>query len=323
VDAFDANLDTIEYIYESENGSIFGSGPDVIWQAPTQAGEYQLTIKAFDSIFFSSPHILDIIVIENNPPVIQQVNCNESIIEPGDIINFTINASDPDGHNIQYIFDSSDGELFFKNLNVTWYSPDEPGIYIVTINISDGHNGYDQRELFIIVGNPDPNFLIKSFTVQPDKIHKGESTEILIKLEIDVKYKNLIDRIEIELSKLTGNPSQSLFDTGVEGDEIENDGIYSYKFQVKIDDFTGEYQIQANIKTTIPNYEFNTSTDIVIEDKPIKDSESNLQSKALISLPLILILIIIIVLFIRFRRKKAKMSEESEDKKLHNESKNA
>ncbi|UCH89847.1 MAG: PKD domain-containing protein, partial [Thermoplasmata archaeon] len=302
VTATDPNSDPIEYIFEPANGSIIGTGANVIWRSPSQAGEYQIVIKAFDGVLYSAPYSLKIKVSENHPPKIHDIDFNKSMIEPGEIVNLTINASDTDGHTLNYYYESSAGAIDGSDTNITWHSPMEAGIYFIKINISDNHNGYDSTTLFFIVGDPAPGCLIKSFEITPDKIYRNKATEVLITIEIEPDYLEFINLIQVDLSAFTGNPSQLLFDTGTNGDAYANDGIYSYKAEFLIDNFTGELPILATVETTIPGFELNTSAIITVETEPVTEKESGKELYYGISIVILVILIIIMLIWLRRRK---------------------
>lgn len=302
VDAFDLNSDSLEYIYTPESGTIIGTGANITWHAPEIPGKYKITIQVFDGTFYSTNWTIDISVHENHPPEIQDINYISNRIQPSESINISINATDLDGHEIEYHYSSNGGEIIENGSNITWKAPWKDGIYIINIKVTDNRGGFDSRNVFIIVGKPELTNLIRSFKAIPDKIYKDESVKILIELEIDRDYLNFIDQVSADLSYLTDNPSQKLFDTGENGDASKNDGIYSYKFTTKIDNFTGKLQIWANIKTLIPEVEFNTSTTITIENK--SEDMTDFSVEICMGAVIILLLIVVVVLILRFKKKK-------------------
>ena len=306
VDAIDLNSDPLEYIYNPENGSIIDTGANVTWQAPEMPGEYKINVHVFDGTFNSSTWTMKISVRENQPPRIQNINYTSNEILPLESINITVNASDADGHSIQYDFISNGGTIIQNGSNATWEAPDEDGIYIITINISDAYGGYDQENIYIVVGEPKSEVLIKSFKATPDKLYKNEETEILVELEIEQKYIGLIDYVYLNLSDLSGNPKVLLVDTGLNGDNAVNDGIYSYKLSMKINNFTGEYRLWGTVRTTISGFEVNASLIINIAENPKSANESEMYLYLSSVIILIILFIIIVFTWSKFKRDKKK-----------------
>ncbi len=304
VNASDLNLDTLEYIYAPKNGTVSGTGANVTWRAPRKPGIYEISVQVFDGKFYSDTYALYITVRENQPPVIQNINLSSSKVALGDSVNITINASDPDGHTIQYSYHSTGGKIIENGTTITWFAPDLPGIHIITINVTDGHDGFDKSEIFIVAGEPKPSSLIKSFKVNPNKIYKAEPTKILLELEIDKKYINFIDRVTINSSMITGKPIRELFDDGLNSDAEKSDGIYSYKFNIIIDNFTGEYQLWGTVFTTIPGFELNASTTLSIEEKPGESGQVEMDLYINSIIILIIIFIVIIFLWSKFKHRK-------------------
>jgi hypothetical protein len=302
VDASDPNLDDIEYIHEPENGSIIGTGPSVIWRSPHKPGEYQIIIKVFDGTFYSSPWILNIFVIENHQPIIHNIDYNISIINPGDVINISVNASDPDNHYIDFHFYSSAGSNYVNGSNLTWYSPEEPGIYILTVNVSDKYGGFDRRNLYFMVGNPDPSWIIKSFRIQPDRINTDEEIEVKLSIEIDNNLSSIISQIHVDLSSLNGLPNQILTDSGEDGDDFKGDGVFSNVVLLKSDE-TGEHEIFATLETNIQDIKFIISGNLTVNERPADNGDLSGSTLAGISFLIILMIILIIILHNRYKKK--------------------
>ena len=115
--------------------------------------------------------------------------------------------------------------------------------------------------------------MIKSFVITPEKIHERKNAEVMLLLEIDCTYSGLVDRIHLDLSKLTDNHVQPLYDDGTNGDLSANDCIYTFKVSIKVDNFIGELPVEVTVETTIPGFELNTTSILVIEEVPENESE--------------------------------------------------
>jgi PKD repeat protein len=318
VDAYDLNLDELEYFYYPVQGIIDGTGSSVTWNASEKPGTYKINIRVFDGKFSSPNWTLFIPVIENHPPSIIDINCTSNKINPGDSVNISVNAVDIDGHELQYEFKSDSGEIIQNHSKITWVSPEETGIYIIQINVSDSRGGFNNKETFIAVGESNPSTLIRSFEIIPDNIYLNERTEILIELTLNNKFLSLIEHVNVNLSVFNDGFEQELFDIGTNGDVTAEDGIYSCKLYVIKKDSAGEYQIWASITTTIPDLEFNVFSAIKVQERSTENGE--LWSNIYAGLTII-ILIMIIILFILLKKRKDNNSQK-EIRTKHKKKKN-
>ena len=93
----------------------------------------------------------------NNPPEIEG-GINDHPAPAGNYItnrsySFIVNASDPDGDNLVYQWETDGGEILVLNRlgAIEWIAPSSPGIYCITVLIRDGRGGeaFTRREIVV------------------------------------------------------------------------------------------------------------------------------------------------------------------------------
>jgi hypothetical protein len=112
-----------------------------IWTAPNTTGkcEITLTVSATDNTISKSKNFV-VEVISNNPPVINTISANPSMVEPGGKVNLYPYALDPDGDPITYKWTDNCGGTFDDptKQNPIWTAPNTPGECKITLTVSDG-----------------------------------------------------------------------------------------------------------------------------------------------------------------------------------------
>jgi parallel beta-helix repeat protein len=156
VDAFDDDGDNLKYIYETDNGTITGSGSIVIWHAPTSEGKYTIIIKVYDGKLYSKSEVIQITVKKNNiGPIIINITANPIKIEPGDSSIIKVNAIDPDTNDsLNYFYNATNGFFSGSGAIVTWHAPDLERTYIITVTVKDlsGKEAKDTISIIVAKG---------------------------------------------------------------------------------------------------------------------------------------------------------------------------
>lgn len=89
--------------------------------------------------------------ITNNPPEISSLTANPSSVEIGGTSTLICVASDPDGDNLTYIWETSGGSISGTGSSVTWTAPNAEGSYSVSCTVDDGNGGQDFESVNIEV----------------------------------------------------------------------------------------------------------------------------------------------------------------------------
>ena len=73
----------------------------------------------------------------NHPPAIQEIRMASTTIGVQDTITMTCQASDPDGHELTYTWEATDGLLTSAGDSATYQAPGIPGFQIITATVRD------------------------------------------------------------------------------------------------------------------------------------------------------------------------------------------
>ncbi len=237
--AHDPDNDELKYYFQANSGELstqeFKS--TATWRAPPEEGIYTITAKVSDGELFSKIETIDIKVrIEwvNHPPEITEIVLNPTQVNVGDVVELTVSANDPDPDDVlTFDYEISAGEIIGTGNKVSWQAPDIPGAYIIIVTVKDQGELSTQQETMITV--IPINYLpeILDARAVPNNIKNDETTTVLFLVEIEDKN-GLEDvyQVTIDLSSIGGKEQQKLYDNGKYGDELNNDGIYSYEYVV-------------------------------------------------------------------------------------------
>ena len=99
----------------------------------TVGGEYEAEIKVYDSSGEEGEDLIMIIV--NNPPIINSVTYTPEIVTQGDTVQFTLDVYDPDEEALTYAWVFGNGETSTDQNPSTVYNT--YGVYTVTVSVTD------------------------------------------------------------------------------------------------------------------------------------------------------------------------------------------
>jgi hypothetical protein len=93
--------------------------------------------------------------MQNNPPEITEIEISPGTIFVGSTIDVKVIADDPDGDSLNYEWTAAEVSFADKNANDTEYIvPGNPGSYQITVQVSDGNGGTNEKTKQIIVSPP-------------------------------------------------------------------------------------------------------------------------------------------------------------------------
>ena len=92
----------------------------------------------------------------NKKPVIQKLTADPSKVRMGEKLSLFVTASDPDGDELSYSWESNAGEFSGNNVSMTWTAPlgapcCTPGPYLISVTVQDGKGGSDSVEIIVYV----------------------------------------------------------------------------------------------------------------------------------------------------------------------------
>jgi len=159
--ANEADTDNLTYNWGATGGTISGAGSAVTWTAPEKTGDYLITVVVSDGKGGAAKKDVIINVPEkpNNPPVIQAVKFTrpqhqpvivktnmtdaekaklpDLVIRKYETADISCMASDPDNDKLTYIWQATGGKLIGNGANMQWIAAGEPGIYTISVEVSD------------------------------------------------------------------------------------------------------------------------------------------------------------------------------------------
>ncbi len=174
--ATDSDGDELRYGWSADGGAISGEGATVTWTAPGSVGSYNVTVIVLDSHGTGITDYATVTVRRNNAPAIKSLVASSAWAMPSGSLNVTCDASDPDGDELSYEWTASGGNISGTGKAVTWFAPQEVGIYNVTVVVRDGHGREDTRfiSLSVATGAP-PTIEGMTVTAQEPKYLKPTS----------------------------------------------------------------------------------------------------------------------------------------------------
>ncbi|MBN1376470.1 MAG: hypothetical protein JXA01_09975 [Dehalococcoidia bacterium] len=173
--ATEEGTDNLTYNWAATGGSITGAGPAVTWTAPEKGGDYLITVVVSDGKGGAAKENIIINVPEkpNNPPVIDAIRYTRPkrmpvTIKPDmteeekrkipelvalkyDVVELSCLAHDDDNDELDYIWQATGGKLVGTGPSMQWIAAGEPGIYTISVEVSDDHGDSDQFQITINV----------------------------------------------------------------------------------------------------------------------------------------------------------------------------
>jgi len=152
VSAIDPDGDTLAYSAQNLPAGALFVGNTFTW-TPTydQAGSYQVTFIASDSLDTDAETITITVNNVNRPPILANIT-NKSVAENNQLL-FIISATDPDGDTLSYSTENLPAGATLNNRFFRWTpSFDQAGLYDVTFTVNDGI-AVDSQTMTITVDN--------------------------------------------------------------------------------------------------------------------------------------------------------------------------
>ena len=158
----------LTYEWAESGGVIQGTGASVTWTAPDSEGAYTVSVTVTDTRGATASDSVSINVTANRPPEIDSLTADAMWTLPSGSLQVECNASDPDGHELRYAWTTTGGDIDDTGTEVNWTAPEDPGIYSITVTVTDGHGGSDTGTLSVKV-MPDQPPVIEGLVVTKDR----------------------------------------------------------------------------------------------------------------------------------------------------------
>jgi len=142
VTATDADNDELSYTYEVSGGTVSGGGSTVTWSVPSGEGSFTITVSVSDGKAEATKSTgINVVAPVNSVPTINSITVNPSVANPGDVVTISVNATDGDNDQLQYVYQVTGGAVSGSGSQVNWTVPSQAGAYSVNVTVSDGQGG--------------------------------------------------------------------------------------------------------------------------------------------------------------------------------------
>jgi hypothetical protein len=151
--ASDPDGDKITFNWATNGGSFSGSTSDsfVLWVAPEEYGDYNVSVEVNDGKGGSVQSTVTITVGGNNNPVITELVAKPATLGLGGSSVVTCTATDPDNDPLTYTWDASDGDLTGVGKEVSWIAPRKVGTFEISVAVNDNKGGQAKSNVMITV----------------------------------------------------------------------------------------------------------------------------------------------------------------------------
>ncbi len=130
----------------------------------------------------------------NQQPVINSISAFPTTVEPQGTSTINVDANDPEGDALDYIYEVASGTISGSGSIVTWTAPSEDGSYKIFVKVNDGELDSEMKSVTITVKKPMPStdyIVINEFELNPKSSDEGnEWVELYNPLEGDIIIDN-------------------------------------------------------------------------------------------------------------------------------------
>jgi hypothetical protein len=171
--ASDPDGDELSYEWTATGGNTTGTGPEVIWTAPEEAGMYDITVVVDDghdgedarsvtlNVTLGTPPIIeDLIVTAKEPKYLKKSTTGNYDYKVGRTKEYDIEciASDTDGEPGELVYEWScdGGEISGEGSMITWTAPSTAGDVTVTVTVFDVAGNMDNESIVFRVVDCSP-----------------------------------------------------------------------------------------------------------------------------------------------------------------------
>ena len=165
-EAGDVDGDSLTYTWTTDQGEVFGEGRKVKWGAPDVEGLFRVSVTVDDGRGGTAERSISLRVRNNYAPKIQSLSASPEWAKPGTSTYIACTATDDDGDEVSYEWEAAYGEVFGQGGSISWLAPEQPGSYVVTVQVSDEFGGVSRRDIVISV-SPGEAPVLGEFVVEP------------------------------------------------------------------------------------------------------------------------------------------------------------
>jgi len=149
----DPNKDMVTYKWSCTGGNFRETGNTAVWVAPSQYGNYDITLAVDDGKGGNAQATVTIAVSANHPPQITNVKADPSGVQLEGMSTLTCVASDSDGDSITYSWQAKEGTVNGQGNKVTWVAPRKQGSFNIIAIAKDSKGGESRQEVVVLVSS--------------------------------------------------------------------------------------------------------------------------------------------------------------------------
>jgi PKD repeat protein len=250
IEAYDPDGDNLDYLWELDGEEVSTDSTYLFTTDYSSTGEYVVTLEVTDNFETErvsrdfSRNILnyswDVIVndVDQSVVVVELVPPEGSItIDEEDIINFSIDAYDPDGNSLDYLWEL-DGENVSTESTYDFVTDENSsGDYVVSLSITDNYGSRDVQDFNWDVHINDTMSTPYSFVPQITRLYSNNPNPFnpLTSIMFDIKEleKGILSIYNIKGQLIESNQ----FDSGQHNytwdASKQSSGIYLYKLETE------------------------------------------------------------------------------------------
>jgi hypothetical protein len=171
-----ATAGTISNVDAGVSGSPYTSTAD--WQAPVTEGTYTISVFLADSGGFmcggraSMTATIDVVVssVISEPPVIDSVTANPTLIFPAEQSQLLCSATDPEGEDITYSWSTDRGGVTGGSGGTATFTAGDPGVATATCTATDSAGASSSDTVSISVVGAEAEKALDAGIVSPQRI---------------------------------------------------------------------------------------------------------------------------------------------------------
>ncbi len=151
--AEDRDGDQLEYIWNTADGTITGSGSSVTWTAPDAEGTFDIVCRVEDGRGGVAVDTVSVEVVAFIPtdPVIINLTARPGKIDLGATSELTCSAYDPDGGDLTFTWYAEEGSISGDDSVVVWTAPNYEGNFSVACTVENQSGGNAIDSVIIVV----------------------------------------------------------------------------------------------------------------------------------------------------------------------------
>jgi len=165
--AFDQDGDILTYNWKADEGKITNvgqNGASIAWSAPKAEGLYDIMVTVLDGKegedtgedVVEVSGTITIRVKDNHEPIISDVVVAPEWVLLSNSCQIELRAEDEDGDELSYEWVAEGGEILGTGHTIEWTAPDSPGLYDITVTVSDGFGKETTRTVSVTAAEYTP-----------------------------------------------------------------------------------------------------------------------------------------------------------------------